>query len=439
MAAAHGDSERHHRGFADGVDGRVGDLGEPLLEVGGEGARLAGEDGDGGIVAHGADRLVAFAHGGEDELELFGAVAGGLLPGAELVGGGREEVGVGRGGELVERDEVVCDPVAVGLCGSEFLLELSVVEQSAGGEVDGDHLARAKAAPFDDLVVVDGEHADLGGEEEAAVAGNEVAGGAEAVAVERCGGDLAIGEDDGGGSVPGLIHAEVEVAEGLEVGVDVGVGGVGLWDQHGHGEQGRAAREGEELEGVVEVGGVAAALEEHLADEGGVEAPGRVAEFGGAGARPDAVAGDGVDLAVVGEHAEGVGERPGGEGVGAVALVEDGEAGDERRVAEVGVEVAERVRGEEPLVDDGAAGEADDVEVAELRRGRAGLDLLAGGVELAVEFAGSEVAVAGDQELLGDRHAGGAGDAEDGGVDGDFAPEEAVETAPLEHLADEAA
>ena len=304
--------------------------------------------------------------GGEDELELFGAVAGGLLARAERLRRGGEEVEVGRGGELIEGDEVVCDPLAVGLCGGQLLLELGVVEEPSRVEIDGDHLARSKAAPFDDLVVVDGEHADLGGEEEAAVAGDEVAGRAEAVAVERCGGDLTVGEDDRGGAIPGLVHAEVEVAEGLEVGVEVGVGGVGLGHQHRHGEQRRAAGEGEELEGVVEVSGVAAALEEHLADEGGVEAPGCIAELCGAGARPDAVAGDRVDLAIVGEHAEGVGQRPGGEGVGAVALVEDGEAGDELRVSEVGVEVAERVRGEEPLVDDGAAGEADNIEVAQL-------------------------------------------------------------------------
>ena len=56
--------ERHHQLFADGVDGRIGDLREELLEVVEQRLRAVGEAGQRHIGAHGADRLFALgAHG----------------------------------------------------------------------------------------------------------------------------------------------------------------------------------------------------------------------------------------------------------------------------------------------------------------------------------------------------------------------------------------
>ena len=54
------------------------------------------------------------------------------------------------------------------------------------------------------------------------------------------------------------------------------------------------------------------------------------------------------------EEAEGLREVPGREGVGRVALVEDGERGLEARVAQVGEKAADLRRVEQALVDDGA-------------------------------------------------------------------------------------
>jgi hypothetical protein len=71
--------ERHHHLFADGVDGRIGDLREKLLEVVEQRLRLVGKAGQRRIGAHGADRLLAlFGHGAEDA-EVFVGVAEGAL------------------------------------------------------------------------------------------------------------------------------------------------------------------------------------------------------------------------------------------------------------------------------------------------------------------------------------------------------------------------
>ena len=56
--------ERHDEFFADGIDGRIGDLREELLEVVEERLRAVGEAGQRHVGAHGADRLFAArAHG----------------------------------------------------------------------------------------------------------------------------------------------------------------------------------------------------------------------------------------------------------------------------------------------------------------------------------------------------------------------------------------
>ena len=65
-----------------------------------------------------------------------------------------------------------------------------------------------------------------------------------------------------------------------------------------------------------------------------------------------AVAAHGVDLAVVGDVPERLGERPHGLRVGGVALVEQGEREVDRR-REVGEQAGEAAAGDEALVDDG--------------------------------------------------------------------------------------
>ena len=56
--------QRHDDLFADRIDGRIGDLGETLLEVVVEHARLIGQHRQRGIVAHGAERIAQLADQG---------------------------------------------------------------------------------------------------------------------------------------------------------------------------------------------------------------------------------------------------------------------------------------------------------------------------------------------------------------------------------------
>ena len=66
----------------------------------------------------------------------------------------------------------------------------------------------------------------------------------------------------------------------------------------------------------------------------------------------------GVDLAVVGDHPQRLGELPARRRVRREARVDDREGAAQRQVAEVGVELRQLRRGQHPLVDDGPAGHA---------------------------------------------------------------------------------
>mmetsp|Transcript_4366 Transcript_4366/g.6154 ORF Transcript_4366/g.6154 Transcript_4366/m.6154 type:complete len:1101 (-) Transcript_4366:1586-4888(-) len=92
----HGAHEGHDHLLADGVDGRVRHLREQLLEVVEHLAGLLGEHGQGRVVAHGPQGLLAaHAHGVEQHVQRLGAV-----PEQVEAAGAGGEVGPGRGGQL---------------------------------------------------------------------------------------------------------------------------------------------------------------------------------------------------------------------------------------------------------------------------------------------------------------------------------------------------
>ena len=72
--------ERHHQLLPDRIDGRVGDLGEVLLEIGIEQLGPVRHGRDRRVIAHGADGLLArLGHGRHQQLQILLGVTEGLL------------------------------------------------------------------------------------------------------------------------------------------------------------------------------------------------------------------------------------------------------------------------------------------------------------------------------------------------------------------------
>src|SRR3546814_14683464 len=96
----------------------------------------------------------------------------------------------------------------------------------------------------------------------------------------------------------------------------------------------------------------------------------------------DLLSADRIDLTIMGEGAEGLGQPPLRKGVGRIALVKDCDPAFEQLVREVGIEFGEALGEEQPLVDDRAARQAADIEIGDLRRDHLFLDAAADQIEL---------------------------------------------------------
>jgi hypothetical protein len=394
--------------LADRVDRRVGHLGEELLEIIVEQARLVGEHRERGVVAHGADGLDAvLGHRGDDDALVLKGVAEGELALEERGVIGRLD---GRRlGEVAEVDEVLLDPLLVRLGARNGALDLLVLDDAALDGVHEEHAARLQAALLDDVLGREVQHAGFGSHDDDAVLRDVVARRAQAVAVED-GADLgAVGETHGGGAVPRLHEAGVILVERAALRVHRLVVGPRLGDEHHHRVRQRAAGEHEQLEGVVEhrrVGTVGVHDRENLLD---VVAEDGALEQRLAGVHPVDVAAEGVDLAVVREIAVGMRAFPAGEGVRREARVDQREGRLHRGVLQVGKIVIHLVGGEHALVDERARREAGDIPGLGTRERRGANDrvgALADDVELPLEAQLVEAIGAGDEALAHERLGG---------------------------------
>ncbi len=220
---------------------------------------------------------------------------------------------------------------------------------AARGQVHLHARARMEDALAAHRRFIQGKRAGLGGQIEPVVRDGP-ARGPETVAIEPRSHSAAIGVDQESGAVPGL-HGPAP--EGVE-------GGFGLGGRQHDGEDVLHMRDAAAVEqglgDLVQAAGIADGAVRHQLV--GLEPDGHLAGDGAG-----AVAGDGVDLAVVGEEAEGLGLVPGGAGVRAEAAVDEGEAGDEARVQEIRIEAVEIRRAGEGLVDDGPGGQRGEEEL----------------------------------------------------------------------------
>ena len=347
------DRRRHRRHdlLADGVEWRVGHLGEELGEVVEQQPRPVGQHGDRRVGAHRADRLDAVErHRGDDDLELLVGVAEQLLAAQHAV---VAEHDVLARREIVELDQAVLQPLGVRMLGGEGGLDLLVVDDAPLGGVDEEHPPRLQPALGDHLRRVDVDDADLGRHHDDVVVGDPVAAGPQPVAVEHGADDGAVGERDAGRAVPRLHQRGVEPVERPLVGVHLAVVLPRRRDHHQHGVVDRAPGEVEQLEHLVEAGGVrrARSADRVRPIEVGQQ---RAGQHRLARPHPVLVALHRVDLAVVGDVAVRVGERPRRERVGREAAVDEQQRALEALVGEVGEERRQLRRGQHPLVDERA-------------------------------------------------------------------------------------
>jgi hypothetical protein len=129
-----------HQLLPDGVQRRVGDLGEQLVEVVVEQPGAGGQRRDRGVGAHRPDRLGAGpGHRRYEDLQLLLGVAEGLLAAQHRVVGVDDVLALR---QRPQRDDAGVQPVGVGLRRGQLGLDLVVFDDAAGGGVDQEHPAR---------------------------------------------------------------------------------------------------------------------------------------------------------------------------------------------------------------------------------------------------------------------------------------------------------
>ena len=210
-----------------------------------------------------------------------------------------------------------------------------------------------------------GSTPELRSQDDFVLAGDDIARGTQAVAVEG-GADLpAVGEGDGGRTVPRLHQGGMIFVEGAALLIHERVARPGFGDEQHHGVGERIAALDQQLHGVVEAGGVRLAFGDQRPEAVEVLAEHRRLHGRLPGRHPVEVAAQGVDFAVVADHPEGMGQTPAREGVGRKALMHQGQGRGEARIVEVVVIVAELGGEQHALVADRAARHGRNIECLE--------------------------------------------------------------------------
>ena len=331
-------------------------------------------------------------------------------------------------------DDRALVPLTVGLAARDAALDRFVLDDLAVLEVDQEQLAGREPPLALNVLRRDRRHTRLGGEHHVPLGVLHPATRAQAVAIEHRAGETAVGEHDRRRTVPRLHQAGVKVVEALDVGIEAGACSVGLGHHHHHRVRDRAAAEHQQLEHVVEDGRVRATFLDdwdHLPHVLAEELAGKLRL---ASPHPVDVPAQRVDLAVVGDHPVGMGERPARERVGRKTGVDERQPRGHARIAQVGEIARQLRRREHPLVDDRARGEARDRQLAP----SGALDHAADHVQLALERLLVLDPIAGRHDHLPDhrcRQPRGVSDI--AVVDWDIAPPERVLTLLLDLLLDQ--
>jgi len=246
----------HHRTLTDGVNGWVADLGKFLPEIMGQVLRPFTQSGQRIVRAHGANRLFAlFEHREQHPLKLFLRVP--VIMKAVLVSPSPRGFEI-YGGQISQTNFPLRQPLSIGLCPTEGVLELIVLDDSSLSQIHNKHLPGLKAALFQHIFRRHRKRPRLRRHDNPTVLGQGVPRGPEAIPIQQRANDGAVGERNGGWAVPGFHEVGVITVEVLFVLGHVVVPLEGFWHHHHHGVRQRASRIGQNFDDVVQVGAVGA-------------------------------------------------------------------------------------------------------------------------------------------------------------------------------------
>ena len=162
--------------------------------------------------------------------------------------------------DAVELDSNALDPLLIWLTRRELLLKLSVIDDAALLGVDQKHLARLQTPLLDDTAFGNRQHADLGRHHDHVVIGDDVARGAQAVAIERRADANPVGKRYCSRPIPRLHHCGVVLVERAPRLVHQRVLLPRFRNHHHHRVRDRIPAHDQQLERIVETRGIGLAF-----------------------------------------------------------------------------------------------------------------------------------------------------------------------------------
>ena len=210
----------HHDALAQWVDGWVGHLREALLKVVVERVGLLRQDGEGRVLTQGEESLLTrIGHITHLHLEVFERPAKRRQLLHQILRHRFRLLDVER--KRLDNRPTLFEPLAVGSLRGKVTLDLLVRTELARLKVERDHVARAEPPLAHHLAVVHLDDARLGHEPEEPILGQQVARGAQPIAIERGAELLAVAEDEECGAVPRLLQPGVVLVHRLHLWVVV--------------------------------------------------------------------------------------------------------------------------------------------------------------------------------------------------------------------------
>ena len=352
-----------HDFLADRVDRRIGDLREELLEVVKQRSGLLGKHCKRRVHAHCGDGFAAGLRHGKYALhDLLIGVAECLLKPAAFIAVVLLHLDVGDL-QILQPDEVAVQPFAVRLAGCVGFLQLVVVDDPAVDGIHQQHFAGTQAVFGNDLLHRNGKRAHFRRKHKESVVGDIIAGRSQTVAVKHRSHHIAVREENGRGTVPRLHHGGVVLVK-IPLVAAHGVISVPRLRNGDHHRQGqRHAAHDEKFQCVVQhrrVGAFGVDHRNHLVEIAfqmfGAHGFLACQHFVG-------ISLDGVDFAVVDDHAVRMRALPAWIGISGESGVDHRDGRLEIHVLQIQKESAKVAHKEHSLIHNRTAGERHDIGV----------------------------------------------------------------------------
>ena len=254
-------------------------------------------------------------------------------------------------GKFIQMQQISVQPLPVGLPEGVVGLTFLIGDDPLLPGVDQEDPSGLQTGFFHNAGGRNVQDTYLGCQDEPLVIRDVIAGGPQSVPVQGRSQDLAVCKKNGRRAVPWLHHGGIVVVKIALVLAHESVVFPGFGDDDHHGQGQRHAVHVEEFQGVVQHGGVRAAPVYDREDLVDVLLHDGTGHGLLAGQHPVDIAADGVDLAVVGDHAVGMGPVPGRSCVCGKTRVHNGNCGDIVRGLQVIIETPQLSYQEHSLVD----------------------------------------------------------------------------------------